>query len=229
MSDAVTRGSGAAAGSRVAGVVPAAGASVRMGTPKGLLPLEGSTFARRVATALRDGGCDPVLFVVRAGDTRLAAEARAAGATVLENPDPGPGPLSSLRLALEQLAGTVDHVVWLPLDHPGVEARTVAALIAEARAHGTPVTLPVHQGSRGHPAVFGRAVFSELLDPELEGGARTVVHRHLGTARLVDTDDPGVLVDVDTPAEYRALVGGDEPDDRRAGQRDDTPTPPGAP
>lgn len=211
MSDADTRESGAAEGSRVAGVVPAAGASVRMGTPKGLLQLEGVTFARRVTTALRDGGCDPVLLVVRAGDTRLAAEARDAGATVLENPDPGPGPLSSLRLALGHLAGTAEHVVWLPLDHPRVEARTVEALIAAARAHDADVTLPVHEGSRGHPAVFGRAVFSELLDPELEGGARTVVHRHLGSARLVDTDDPGVLVDVDTPGEYQALVNGAPP------------------
>lgn len=221
MSDAVTRRSEAAAGGRVAGVVPAAGASARMGTPKGLLQLEGSTFARRVTAALRDGGCDPVLFVVRAGDTRLAAEARAAGATVLENPDPGPGPLSSLRLALGHLAGTADHVVWLPLDHPRVQARTVEALIAEARTHDAPVTLPVHEDSRGHPAVFGRAVFAELLDPDLDGGARTVVHRHLGSARLVDTDDPGVLLDVDTPAEYRALVAGDEPAS--------TPTPPRAP
>lgn len=222
----------------VVGVVPASGASSRMGTPKGLLSLDGRTFTRRVVEALVDGGCGRVLVVVRAGDDATADEARAAGAEVIENPDPGDGPISSLRLALRHLSTDVRWVVWLPLDHPKVRAGTVRALVhamhgqavgtgpREAAgvgphvgagqpagdvggAAGAPVlALPVHRGERGHPAVFGRAVFAELLDPSVAGGARTVVHRHLeaGTALLLETDDPGVLVDVDTPEEYDALV-----------------------
>lgn len=193
--------------SRVAGIVPAAGSSRRMGAPKGLLELDGETFARRVVEALRDGGCAPVLFVARPDDEGAAKEARASGATVLDNPDPGPGPITSLRLALAELDDSVTHVVWLPLDHPRVRPSTVTTLVQEAHEHGALVTLPLHEGRRGHPAVFARALFPELLDPRLEGGARTVVHRHLGAARLVEVGDPGVLIDVDTPAEYRALTG----------------------
>lgn len=193
--------------SHVAGIVPAAGSSRRMGAPKGLLELDGETFAHRVVRALRAGGCAPVLFVARPDDEGAAEEARASGATVLENPDPGPGPITSLRLALAELDGAVTHVVWLPLDHPRVRPATVKTLIRAAHAHGAHVTLPLHQGRRGHPAVFARALFPELLDPALEGGARTVVHRHLDGARLVEVEDPGVLIDVDTPAEYRALTG----------------------
>ncbi|MEX2467863.1 MAG: nucleotidyltransferase family protein [Gemmatimonadota bacterium] len=192
---------------RVTGIVPAAGSSTRMGAPKALLRLGGATFARLVVTALRDGGCAPVLFVVREGDDEAAGEAEAAGATVLPNPDPGPGPITSLRLALAGLDERVEHVVWLPLDHPRVRPETVARLIAEARGHGAPITLPVQGGRRGHPAVFSRSIFPELTDPGLEGGARTVVHRHLDEARLVETGDAGVLIDVDTPAEYEALLG----------------------
>jgi CTP:molybdopterin cytidylyltransferase MocA len=186
-----------------------------MGTPKGLLQLHGRSFAWHVVTALREAGCDPVLFVVRGdgssdGDSgaasSLAAKALGAGAVVITNPDPEPGPISSLRLALDRVGPHVDFVVWLPLDHPTVRPETVAGLIAEARRSGAPVTLPVHAETRGHPAVFARAVFPELLDPELPGGARTVVHRHMDRARLVVSDDPGVLLDVDTPADYRALL-----------------------
>lgn len=212
--------SGSTTVSGVVGVVPASGASSRMGTPKGLLGLDGRTFTRRVVETLVAGGCDRVLVVVRAGDEATAGEARAAGAEVLENPEPGDGPITSLRLALTCLPSEARSVVWLPLDHPKVRAETVRALVdamregeAEASASdGPPVlALPLHRGERGHPAVFGRAVFAELLDRELVGGARTVVHRHLdaGTALLLETDDPGVLVDVDTPEEYEALVRSD--------------------
>ncbi|MEX2471202.1 MAG: nucleotidyltransferase family protein [Gemmatimonadota bacterium] len=192
----------------VVGVVPASGASSRMGRPKGLLRLDGRTFTRRVVEALVEGGCDRVLVVVRAGDEAIAGEVRTAGAEVLENPDPGDGPITSLRLALTHLTNDVGWVVWLPLDHPKVQPGTVRALI---EAKPPVLALPVHRGQRGHPAVFGRAVFAELLDPDLAGGARTVVHRHLdaGTALLLETDDPGVLVDVDTPEEYEALVRDD--------------------
>jgi molybdenum cofactor cytidylyltransferase len=224
------RAPGSTTASDVVGIVPASGASSRMGTPKGLLRLAGRTFARRVVEALVEGGCDRAVVVVRAGDEATAREARAAGAEIMENPDPGEGPITSLRLALERLPGDVRWVVWLPLDHPRVRGGTVRALVeamraaegrdgtgAGAGAGGEPeppvLALPLHGGERGHPAVFGRAVFAELLDPDVDGGARTVVHRHLdaGTVLLVETDDPGVLVDVDTPEEYEALVRGDAP------------------
>lgn len=202
------RAPGSTTESGVVGVVPASGASSRMGTPKGMLRLEGRTFTRRAVEALAAGGCERVFVVVRTGDETTAVEARAAGAEVLENPDPGDGPITSLRLVLGRLTDDVQWVVWLPLDHPKVRADTVRSLID---VKPPVLALPVHRGERGHPAVFGRAVFRELLDPGVSGGARTVVHRHLdaGTALLLETDDPGVLVDVDTPEEYEALLRDD--------------------
>lgn len=189
---------------RVVGVVPAAGASRRMGRPKGLLEIGGKSFARRVTEALAHGGCAPVYGVVEAGDDELARRFRTAGAQVLENPDPGEGPVTSLRLVLSQIDDGVERVVYLPLDHPLVEARHVAALMVAADRAGAALALPVHGSKRGHPALFGRALFDELLDPALEGGARTVVHRHLEEACLLPCDDPAVIVDIDTPEAYRA-------------------------
>ena len=191
---------------QVAGVVPAAGASRRMGRHKALLPMAGSTFVRRVVHALKEGGCSPVLVVVQEGDVPAADEARAAGATVLENPEPGDGPLTSLRLALEALDDEVTGVVYLPVDHALVEPRHVAALLETAERSEAPLALPVYRGKRGHPAYFSRSLFDELLDPGLEGGARTVVHRHLERAALLDTDDAAVVIDIDTPAKYEEAL-----------------------
>lgn len=191
---------------RFAGVVPAAGASRRMGTPKALLTLDGRTFLERVVHALAEGGCHPVSVVVAKGDDATAAEAERAGAVVLSNPEPGEGPITSLRLALAELEPDIDGIAWLPLDHPLVAPEVVRTILEEAATGGSLLTLPVHGEKRGHPAVFRRALFAELRDPALEGGARTVVHRHLHEARLVPIDDPGVIEDIDTPEAYDRIL-----------------------
>lgn len=187
---------------RWAGVVPAAGSSRRMGRPKALLRIGGETFVRHVVRALREGGCEPVFVVGTEGDAEAAEEAAAAGGTLLPNPEPGEGPITSLRVALAELDGSCDGVVYLPLDHPMVPAPVIAELLAAAEESGAPLTLPLFGDERGHPAVFGRELFAELLDPALQGGARTVVHRHLDEACLVPTRERGVVTDVDNPDAY---------------------------
>jgi CTP:molybdopterin cytidylyltransferase MocA len=180
-----------------------------MGRPKALLRVGGETFLRRAVSSLRGGGCDPVFAVVVAGDATGAREAAAAGAQVLTNPDPGEGPITSLRLALDAAGDAAEGLVYLPVDHPLVRPETVAALLTAARSAGAALTLPVHDGQRGHPAVFGAALFAELSDASLEGGARTVTHRHLADALLVGVDDPGVLTDIDTPEIYESVLAAD--------------------
>jgi CTP:molybdopterin cytidylyltransferase MocA len=183
-----------------------------MGRPKALLRVEGETFLSRTVQALRGGGCDPVWVVVagRPGGTAAAEVsdlAQRAGARVLVNPDPGEGPITSLRLAIRSLGDSVSGLAYLPVDHPLVRPETVTALLAAARTERAALTVPTYRGERGHPAVFGAALFSELTDPALEGGARTVVHRHLERALLVEVEDAGVITDIDTPEAYAAVVG----------------------
>lgn len=197
-----------------AGVIPSAGSSRRMGRPKALLEVEGETFLARTVRALREGGCEPVMVVVAGAEdertslsSAFADAAHRAGARVLFNPDPGEGPITSLRLAIAALGDDVAGIAYLPVDHPMVRAETVASLLDAARGVGAALTVPVHHGKRGHPAVFGSALFGELTDPALEGGARAVVHRHLGHAHLLEVDDVGVITDIDTPEAYAAVAG----------------------
>ena len=190
----------------IAGIVPCAGASVRMGRPKALLSIRGRTFVQAVVDALSGGGCEPVLSVV-SDDPLIADAARATGARVLTNQDPGEGPITSMRLALAELEDT-EGVIYLAVDHPCVRAETVATLLDAARSTDAPLVIPTYEGERGHPSFFRESLFQELMDPTLEGGARTVVHRHLDRAELVAVPDPGVRMDIDTTTEYEAMLAG---------------------
>jgi molybdenum cofactor cytidylyltransferase len=191
---------------RVAGVVPCAGSSSRMGTSKALLDAGGRSFLAAVVGSLVAGGCDPVLVVVAPRQDDERRRATSAGATVLENPEPGEGPITSLRLALAALGADVQGVAFLPVDHPLVRPETVGELVGVFADGTAPVVLPVHDGRHGHPTLFRRSLFAELADARLEGGARTVVHRHLDAAALVEVADVGVVTDIDTPEAYRAAM-----------------------
>jgi molybdenum cofactor cytidylyltransferase len=187
----------------VAAIIPASGRSSRMGTAKALLDADGKSFLERVAAALGGGGCSPIFVVVEDLRSPVAATARTAGCIPLENPDPTEGPISSLRVALRALPPDIEGFVICPVDHPLVEAGTVSALLDAFRAHGAPVTVPVYEGQRGHPALFHRRMEGELLEPGLPEGARTVMQRHADAIREVEVDDEGIAVDIDTLPEYR--------------------------
>lgn len=196
----------------MAGIVPAAGRSSRMGTPKPLLDAGGRSFLQAVVAALSGGGCAPVVVVVRDGSGPVAAMARRAGARVVENPDPSPGPIASLRAGIRALEGAeategsqrrVEGVAFCPVDHPRVRPGTVEELLEAFRAAEAPAVVPAVEGRRGHPVIFGRELFDELFADDLEEGARSVLRRRGEEVREVEVEDEGVLVDIDTRREYR--------------------------
>ncbi len=101
---------------------------------------------------------------------------------------------------------SVEGVIYLAVDYPCVRAETVATLLNTARSTDAPLVIPTYEGSRGHPSFFRQSLFHELMDPTLDGGARTVVHRHLDDAELVAVHDAGIRLDIDTPAQYEAML-----------------------
>jgi molybdenum cofactor cytidylyltransferase len=74
------------------------------------------------------------------------------------------------------------------------------------RQSKNPIVIPRYQGKRGHPVLFARALFGELLAAPLDQGAKVVVNAHRGETLEIDTDDIGVTIDIDTPDEYRRHV-----------------------
>jgi molybdenum cofactor cytidylyltransferase len=193
----------------IAGIVLAAGRSRRMGEPKAFLTVRGRTFLETAVEALREGGCDPVVVVAPPAELppggRIAAEAARLGALPAVNPDPDSEQVDSLRAGLRVLgARGPEAVVVAPVDVPGVTPELVGRLVAAFHATGAPVVVPARAGRYGHPVLFSRHVFGELLAPQLPEGARSVVHAHAG--ELVEVEVDALPPDVDTPAEYRRAV-----------------------
>ncbi len=188
----------------LAGLILAAGASSRMGRPKALLKLGGTTFLERLLDTL-GASCSP-LVVVLGYDAEAIREGTRRAARFVVNPDPARGQLSSMQCGLAVLPEQVEGFMFTPVDYPAIEPATVERLAAGFRSAGCLVAVPRHDGRRGHPVCCAGALIPEFLALPPEEQARTVIHRHSGETAYVDVDDPGILLDVDDPAAYETLV-----------------------
>ena len=200
----------------ITGIVLAAGRSSRMGRSKALLPCGPGreTFVARVVRTLQEGGVSNTLVVGRPLDTRLRAEVEhLAGAVTryVENPAPDRGQLSSLIVGMDHASRRgAQAIIVMPVDMPQVRPASVAAIVAafaEVRHSQALIFRAAYEGRHGHPVIFHRSIFDELrvADPEL--GAKAVLLAYADRILNVEVDDPGVVRDVDSPADYTALFG----------------------
>ena len=197
--------------SSLAAVVLAAGASRRMGVPKAALRLGDATFLARVLEELDASSCLPIVVVagVHEAAVRAAMPARSVAGVVV-NEEPGRGQLSSLKVGIRHLLATAPSVtgaVVALVDHPMLARETVARLIGAAGAGRHAIVVPIHDGRRGHPIVLMRVVWDEILATPDDESARVVVARDPSRVLELPVADPGILVDVDTPADMAMLTG----------------------
>lgn len=191
-------------------ILLAGGRSQRMGRVKALLELGGQTLLARVAATLERVGFQPRVAVLGHHRAAIEPEARAAGMQVAVNPDPDGDQLSSLRVGIEALPDDSPGALVLPVDHAGVRAGTFDQVADQVARHLEKIVVPSYRFRRGHPTWFPRSALDELCDPGLEGGARTVLRRDPGRVVHVEVEDPWVLKDLDTPADWEALRSAQE-------------------
>jgi molybdenum cofactor cytidylyltransferase len=183
------------------GIVLAAGESRRMRYPKPLLKLGGLTFIATVAAAML-ATVDRLVVVVGAHAERIRpAVPNDPRIKVVENPHFERGQLSSLKVGLAATRRDAAAVVVHLADHPLVRPETFGALVAEYRRTRKPIVIARCDGHRGHPVLFDRAVFDELTKAPDDQGARMVVNADPSRVTYVDVDDPGIVLDLDTPAD----------------------------
>ena len=173
----------------ISGLLLAAGAGRRMGTPKALV----DDWLVRSVAVLREGGCDDVTVVLGAA----ADEARALlpadqRVVVAEDWDEGMG--VSLRVGLEALGPDVEAAVVHLVDLPDVGADVIARVVSTGSDSG--LARAAYHGVPGHPVLIGRDHWSGVTEAAVgDQGARGYLRTH--DVRLVECGDLAGGNDVD--------------------------------
>ena len=137
------------------------------------------------------------LAVIRPGHRTRRDWLIDAGCEVLECPEAEFGMGSALAKAVQASASADGWVVALA-DMPWLPSGVIRA-VADAIDAPERVVAPFHAGRRGHPVGFGSGWRGRLAALSGDEGARGLLSA--GTIQLLATDEPGVLRDVDRPAD----------------------------
>lgn len=190
---------------RICALVPAAGMSSRMGSPKQLLPFGEKTVLQTVVDTLLEANLDGILVVL--GHRADAVRDSLAERPVLFhlNPDYRNGMFTSILSGLAALEKSADAALIALGDQPNVRASVVRKVAAAYRKGNKGIVVPIYRGKRGHPALvdLGRYL-SEIRSLTGEDGLKPVMRGNPDDTLEVAVADEGVLRDIDTPEEYRA-------------------------
>lgn len=190
---------------RVAGIILAAGASLRMNTNKLLLPWGDSTIIGTVLANARAAALDKLLLV--SGAERKAIEAIAAqyGVETVHNPIFAQGQSTSMQRGLAELEPGYAALFILG-DQPLIGSSVYNRLADAYRIDGARIAVPRGQdGKRGNPCLFAPEFFAELRAVQGDKGGRQLLQTHAELVSFVEIGGREVLRDIDTVEQYQAL------------------------
>lgn len=188
-------------------LVLAAGESKRMGVPKPLLRIGTTTFLGRIVAVLRQSTVDRCTVVLGARADEIQSRTSLDDVDVVFNHDYHRGQLSSLTVGIRSLPPETTAFVLCLVDHPLITSEMVDRIVTAFRETNSPIVVPTCAGRRGHPTLFARPVFQELLDAPSDQGARHVVRADATRVLELELADPAILTRIDTPEDYRAHFG----------------------
>ena len=197
----------------VGAVLLAAGAGARMGgRPKALLELGGVPLVMRQLIALSGAGVDEVAVVLGHHGDAVEAAVRPLPITLVRNPSPDDGQVSSVRLGLAALSPRLDAVIVALADQPLIDAQDIVALISAFRKRGdaSMVVPRVKRASGetapGNPVMFDAALREEWLAGGADLACRKWRERNPGRVHWMDTENQRYSVDIDTPEDLERFA-----------------------
>jgi molybdenum cofactor cytidylyltransferase len=189
---------------RVGAVVLAAGLSRRMGEPKVLLPWGQSTIVREIVqTIVETGLFAETLVVTGQWDDAIRQQVDGLPVRPVHNPRFAEGEMiSSVQVGLQHLSPSVGAALILLGDQPGLQPAVMKEVLDAYARMLSPIVAPVYQGQRGHPVLFDRVLWDEILALPDGAAPRDVLRAHSQEIVQVAVETKTILQDIDTPQDY---------------------------
>ena len=190
----------------ISGLVLGAGASQRFGPPKQLAPFHGTTMLGWVVDQVRQAvSLDEVVVVLGRAADEIREQVDFGAARVVENPVFGEGCSSSYRAGIGALSSESAAIMIILGDLPGVTPDIIDRLAEAWREHETPVALCSYKGRKGHPMIFARSMFLQLVELHGDKAAWKLVDANAPLVQEVQFNSP-YPDDINTPQDLERLT-----------------------
>lgn len=190
----------------VAGLILAAGASSRLGQPKQLLPFKGTTLLGWVAQRIAEcKTLDEVVVVLGANADEVRKQASLGNLQTVVNPATGQGCSASYRVGIGACDPAIEAIVVLLGDQPAVQPEIVDQVVSAWRANGGKIVLASYRGKRGHPMLFSRELFPQMMELHGDKAVWKMVDQHPEWVVEVAIDSPAPP-DINTWEDYQSLL-----------------------
>ena len=184
---------------RIAGIVLAAGTSSRMGRNKLIENVRGKPLVRAVVDAAAASRLGPVLVVTGHQADKVGAALAGAPVSLVHNERFEEGLSSSLAAGVAAVPEDCDGAMILLGDMPDISPDLIDRLVAGFDpAGGRSVCVASSGKRRGHPVLWARRFFPELMMLTGDKGAREILQAHAAQVLEVETGDNAPLLDIDT-------------------------------
>jgi molybdenum cofactor cytidylyltransferase len=188
---------------KISALLLAAGQSKRMGcNNKPLLRLGPKPAIRWSLDTLLAAGLEEVVVVLGPTGAPIAEEIADLPVILAWNTAPASDMAASVRIGLATASPEARALLVCPADYPLVTSTTIRRLLEEWERQPDKIIIPTYRGRKGHPVIFPRPIMAELHQLQT---LRDVVRRDRQRLCLLAVDDEAVLLDMDTPEEYRLL------------------------
>ena len=190
-------------GSNVSAILLAAGLSKRMGAKKQLLPIQGRPAITRCIESLRDSQVADVVIVVNPEGGDIVEATKKFPVRVAVNELPGSDMAASVKAGMACIDNDATGVLICLCDHPLVRPDTIGSMISAHIQKPDAIIIPRYRGRKGHPTLFPRSVLEDLGKVAT---LRDVIGQHSTKISLLDVDDEGIVLDMDTPEDYQKIM-----------------------
>lgn len=188
-----------------AGIILAAGQSIRYGSPKQLLDWHGKPFVRHIAETALQSGLWPVIVVTGAHHSEIESCLTNLPVKVVQNMDYEQGQSASIQAGLRELPKKNGACVFLLADQPQIPPEVIRALIEAHTRELPPIIAPlVLEERRANPVLFDKVTFPDLLELKGDVGGRAIFSKY--KVEYLPWHDDRLLLDVDKPEDYQRLV-----------------------
>jgi molybdenum cofactor cytidylyltransferase len=187
-------------------IILAAGESSRMGSPKALLQIQGKTFLEHLVATLRNAGLHEIRVVLGHDSDKIITQLPDLNVSFIINENYQKGQLSSIQAAIRSVPKDCDAIMICPIDRPLISPELIKTLIEAYSKSKPPIVIPIFDAKRGHPIIFSSSLFPEVLRAPYDIGARAVVWAHHNEVIEVQTDEEGILLNIDTPELYEEYI-----------------------